>query len=428
MFTDKKIRSEKATQSVRRVWEGSGDPQLKGFGLVIAPSGSKSFCIYYSSPETSQRRMLNLGKYPSVTLSEARAVCRQARTLIDKGVDPIEARKRDDEIEGLRLSKKANQGTVAQLFNLYIDDLKLNGKRSSHNVRKIFEHDISPFIGYLHASVITKDDCSDIIARVAARGALVQANRVRSYILAAFNFGLICNDIPQWRGKTPDFSLLYNPAAQTQKAIKKEAAGTRYLTKEEIAKLWASIGVEAMHPDLALVLKLMLSTGQRVEEVIQAEWSEFNLEDKVWTIPGARRKTRDKQSEPHIVPLTDFHISLLADITRRGSWLFPHLDGKQPRKYDALTQAVSRYCTAMGFEKFTPRDLRRTWKTMAGSIGLDLEIRNRIQGHAFQDIGSKSYDQFDYLDKKRAAMGEWTAWLAAVVSNQKMEAFAHESL
>jgi len=421
MFTDKKIKSEKATQSVRRVWEGSGDPQLKGFGLVIAPSGSKSFCIYYSSPETDQRRMLNLGRYPSVTLAVARDACRQARTLIGKGVDPIEDRKRDEETENLRLSKEASQGTVTQLFNLYIDDLNLNGKRSSHNVRKIFEHDISPFIGDLHASVITKDDCSDIIARVAGRGALVQANRVRSYLLAAFNFGLICNDIPQWRGKTPDFSLLYNPAAQTQKAIKKEAAGTRYLTKVEITKLWASIGVEAMHPDLALVLKLMLSTGQRVEEVIQAQWSEFNLEDMVWTIPGARRKTRDKQSEPHIVPLTDFHISLLTSIKQRGSWLFPHVDGKQPRKYDALTQAVSRYCTAMEFEKFTPRDLRRTWKTMAGSIGLDLEIRNRIQGHAFQDIGSKSYDQFDYLEQKRVAMGKWTVWLSSIITNKHLE-------
>lgn len=417
MFTDKKIKSEKASQLVRRVWEGSGDPQLKGFGLVIAPSGSKSFCIYYSSPETNQRRMLNLGKYPAVTLSAARDACRQARIQIDNGVDPIEARKRDEAAENLRLSKEANQGTVAQLFNLYIDDLNLNGKRASHNVRKIFEHDISPFIGSLHASVITKDDCSDIIARVASRGALVQANRVRSYLLAAFNFGLICNDIPQWRGKTPDFSLLYNPATQTQKAIKKESPRTRYLTKAEVMKLWGSIGVDAMHRDLALVIKLLLATGQRIEEVLQAEWSEFNFEEKIWTIPSARRKTRVKVTEPHIVPLTDFHIGLLKDISRQTVWLFPHTDGKQPRKYDALTQAVSRYCKAIGFEKFTPRDLRRTWKTLAGSMGLSLEVRNRIQGHAFQDIGSKSYDQFDYLDQKREAMNVWADWLEGVVIN-----------
>lgn len=417
MFTDKLIKSEKPTLSVRRVWESSGDPLLKGFGLVIAPSGSKSFCIYFSSPENGKRRMFNLGKYPAVSLAESRDLCRKTRSLIDKGIDPVEEQKRTAVHHKNQLAIAANQGTVEQLFKLYIADLTRQGKRSAYDVTKIYQHDISSYIGQLRANEVTKDHCSDLIANVAGRGALVQANRVRSYLLAAFNFGLICNDIPYWRGKTPDFSLLYNPAAQTQKAIKKEKPGTRYLTSDEVAKLWESIGVEAMHRDLALAIKLMLATGQRVEEVLQAEWSEFDLDvNMVWRIPANRRKTRDKVSEPHIIPLTPFHLKLLGSLSKQSKWLFPHIDGSQPRKYDALNQAVSRYCQSTKFDKFTPRDIRRTWKTLAGSIGLNLEIRNRIQGHAFQDVGSRSYDQYDYLDQKREAMVQWTDWLETIVT------------
>ena len=77
--------------------------------------------------------------------------------------------------------------------------------------------------------------------------------------------------------------------------------------------------------------------------------------------------------------------------------------------------------------RFSPRDLRRTWKTLAGSIGIDLEIRNRIQGHAFDDIGSKAYDRYDYLPEKRAAMEQWAAFVERMLREKdNVVAFARE--
>jgi integrase len=169
---------------------------------------------------------------------------------------------------------------------------------------------------------------------------------------------------------------------------------------------------------------LLLATGQRIEEVLEAPWSEFDTTDMLWTIPAERRKNYDKNAsnEPHLVPLTDFHLSLLEAITpfsEDSSFLFPHKDGNRPRDHRSLSQAVSRLCARTGFLKFVPKDLRRTWKTLAGSIGIDLEIRNRIQGHAFQDIGSRNYDRYDYLEEKRAAMQRWTSWLDAGICEHR---------
>jgi integrase len=65
---------------------------------------------------------------------------------------------------------------------------------------------------------------------------------------------------------------------------------------------------------------------------------------------------------------------------------------------------------------FSARDLRRTFKTLAGSMGLPLEMRNRVQGHALVDVGSVYYDRFDYLDKKREAMEEWASCLGKIIT------------
>ena len=127
----------------------------------------------------------------------------------------------------------------------------------------------------------------------------------------------------------------------------------------------------------------------------------------------------------HLVPITEFHIDLLNQVQEFSdgdNYLFPktvkHGGITEPRSTDSLSQAVRRFCVPQdkyrrpmaqavrkGFTRFTPRDIRRTWKTLAGSIGLGLDIRNRIQGHALRDVGSLHYDRYDYLDEKREEIG-----------------------
>ena len=158
---------------------------------------------------------------------------------------------------------------------------------------------------------------------------------------------------------------------------------------------------------------------KRVEEVLQASWSEFDLREGLWSIPAERRKSRQEATEPHIVPLTELHMVLLQQVkatTDHPEWLFPQKNRQQPRKADALYQATHRFCKASGIEPFAPRDCRRTFKTLAGSIGIELELRNRLQGHAMTDVGSVHYDRWNYLPEKREALQTWVAWLSKQIS------------
>ena len=75
--------------------------------------------------------------------------------------------------------------------------------------------------------------------------------------------------------------------------------------------------------------------------------------------------------------------------------------------------------TAASSRVVTNRDLRRTWKTLAGKAGVPKEIRDRIQNHALQDVSSKHYDRWHYMPEKRAGMAKWDKFVRALLKKKK---------
>ena len=405
ILTDKAIRSSKPRDSVYRLREVGGG--VKGFGITIAPAGSKTFFLGYTAPRSGKRTQINLGRYPAKTLKDARQDAYEAREGLSRGIDPRE------EIKKLARQKHAleNRGNVSDLFDIYTRDLELDGKRSAQEVRRIYVKHIDPVIGDKLVAAVTTDDVLDVLTPIVRRGSLVHADNVRAYLRAAFELGIHAKNISRWRGQIPEFGIEHNPVAATRRAVKRKPVGTRVLDWSEVMAVWSSNGLS---PSSRLALQFLLATGQRVEEVLKASWSEFDLNENLWVIPGERRKTRTTSGEPHLVPLTSLHRDLLEaikEINQSGKWLFPHQDGEQPRNADALCQATRRFCLHSNLKPFAPRDCRRTFKTLTGSIGMDLELRNRIQGHAMTDVGSVHYDRWSYIPEKRAGMDRWAAEL-----------------
>jgi hypothetical protein len=69
----------------------------------------------------------------------------------------------------------------------------------------------------------------------------------------------------------------------------------------------------------------------------------------------------------------------------------------------------------------TNRDLRRTWKTLAGKAGVSKEIRDRLQNHTLQDVSSKSYDRWNYMPEKRAGMEKWGVFVEDMLNKKASE-------
>jgi len=410
MLTDKQIRDAKPKNTVYRLRDTQS--VVRGFGVTIAPSGAKSFFLSYTSPEDGRRKQISLGKYPATKLADARRLALEYRGRIDNGTDL--AREKQQVIA--HNIEQRSLGTLGDLLELYITDLEEDGKRSAKEVKRIKGKDVPSFLLLRPAHLVSRDDILDILAAIAQRGAKVHSDNVRAYLRAAFELGIHARSMTRWRGKAPRFSIEHNPVATIKRTLSRKPKGQRALSEAEVRELWST---NLLTPQMHLAMKFILASGQRVEEVLHATWDEFDFGKRLWTIPGERRKTRGKTSEPHLVPLAELHIQILKDIEktiRDPRFLFPARGTGGPRRYDSLTKSVTVFVKNSGMPSFSARDLRRTFKTLAGSMGIPLEMRNRLQGHALVDVGSVYYDRFDYLDKKREAMEEWASCLGKIIT------------
>ena len=101
-------------------------------------------------------------------------------------------------------------------------------------------------------------------------------------------------------------------------------------------------------------------------------------------------------------------------------WFFPSAkDPKRPVSHGTLYSFMWRQRDRGVIPVVTNRDLRRTWKTLAGQAGVPKEIRDRIQNHALQDVSSKNYDRWNYMREKRAGMAKWDKFVRAMLDKKR---------
>jgi len=461
-LTDKWIKSVKGGQYVAR----TADNQVKGLTLAITPAGTKTFWIKYTIH--GKKRQHKLGVWPDYSLDQARIDARAFREKLSTGEDPgreykaIQGEVRneqqlrsaaydvledlikgvpDAELAAMRLVREssgnnpldldtplsakerltvyreAGNSTVAALFTLYEADLLAGGKLTKEMLAA-YAKDIAPYIGTKPADQVTPDDIADLLDHIVSRGAIRKSDIVRGYLMRAFNLGRKAQYSTLWRSSSPAFNIAANPVDVIEKAGEYNPRD-RELSAGEVKALWSGLDAAFQVPT-ALAIKLILATGARVTEILEAKQSEFDLDAGVWALPMDRWKIRKKakHTQPHLTPLTPFHIALIKQakqLAGDSEYLFPNRKGDAPMAYRSLNQAIRRFCDRTGFEVFVTKDLRRTFKTLTGGCGLSLEIRNRLQGHAFQDIGSRNYDRFGYWEQKQEAMQVWAESLEAML-------------
>ena len=378
------------------------DTACRGLNLRITPSNGKTFYMRYAHPETKKTVKWRLGRYPAVSLKSAREKVKKARELLEQGKNPKDYFKRNTS------QAKTKTGTLADLCAAYVQKLTDDGKKTAYDVERALQKDVvNTEYAKIQAKDITPDDISKILNRIINRGAPVQANRVRSYLHAAFKNGLKHDFNPKYAGTNIKFELTFNPVSVIEKDRSVEKVVDRVLSFEEIKTI---VHDSSLSDITKLQIKLILLLGgRRPAEVIHIHMDELDFEEKTWKLPAER----SKNGKPLLLPLTDKTIEVIKtahDLTGQGDYLFPYRGkGKinKPCGRNTLNMAIKKYCADTGFKKFTPRDLRTTFKTLAGSLGISKEIRDRIQHHALNDVASKHYDFYDYLEEKKEALEKW---------------------
>lgn len=383
--------------------EGHGTGRLV---LVLKPMPTRVTADWMAQQWRDDRRLKKkLGSYPSMTLSKAREVFnRDFAERIQKG-------------RSIKIAGDTRSGTVADLFDAYVAYLKDGGKPSWKEAEKGLNKIADTLGRNRPARDIEPDEITEIIRPIYERGKRSMADHVRSYIRSAFSWGLKSeHDYRSTAARR--FRLTLNPAASIPTEPK--TIGTRWLSEEEFVRLyrWLECPDTPVHPSYARAVQIIMLTGQRVEEIARLHVDQWDARERIidWT--------KTKNLQPHAVPVPPLAAELIESIIpNEYGWFFPSAkDPSKPVSHGTLYSFIWRQRDRGVIPHATNRDLRRTFKTLAGKAGVPKDIRDRLQNHALQDVSSKHYDRWNYMVEKRGGMAKWDKFVRAMLAKKRLKA------
>lgn len=417
MLTDKQI---KFLEPKEDAYYETDDTSRRGYGRLavkVSPSGTKSFYLLYRFE--NKRRFLPLGNYPALTLQSARKLANDYGQMVFDGKDPrdaIQAEQQKAEEARAEERRKALEGSVGQLFEFFIKKTKIERSDQYYKaVLRVLSGEVLKTLGpETKASIVDPAHIAAALRPISSRGSLIMANRARSYLSAAFTFGLQFDHSAERQEADPLFNIKFNPVAPVPKSLKKENPSDRALNEEELRVFWQLIEKSSLSTERKILLKLLVVFGgRRVNEIIGAPWSEINLNEGLWDRPASR----DKKGKHVLMPIGRMASELLTELYQHtGHQLF--LFGTPPPTDYAINQTVRRLIKGK-MDHFTPKSFRATAKTLMGKIGISKEARDRYHSHSLNDISSRHYDKFDYLDQKREVARKWEAFIADVIAGNQ---------
>lgn len=396
------------------------DSELQGFGVRIQSSGRKTYIVRYRRKEDGKQRKMNLCRTSDATPDKARSLARDVFLAVAAGGDPAGERVKE---------KTKNEITLEAMFEARVTFMKSKNIAMAPEVERVLlkaKHNAADCMGRDRApSSITPDDIIKFVSKHYLDGNRGAADKARAYLRATFEWAITsANDYTVKERK--DWGVTMNPAAAVAKDSGARTLRDRNLSADEIKTVWFGCqdGNFGFSEGTEILLRMLIACGQRVQETLRIEGREIDLEAKLWMMPKEKTKGR---KYPHDIPLPDVIIPDLKRLKAKygDGYLFPARSDSTEEILGAVSvsHAVRRAFGGDGYnvviegmEPFTPRDLRRTWKSRAKDAGIDRFTRDLIQQHAQNDTGSKHYDRADYMPEKRAAMEKWSTWLDAVLN------------
>lgn len=331
------------------------DSDLKGFGVVVLPSGRATYVIQYRNANHIQKR-LKLGVHGRITAEEARELAKKHFATVAHGLDPV--------------AEKKNVRNLSTMNDLVNDYLERHGQqkrpKSLLEDQKLLKNIILPALRGHKVAQITRRDIENLHLR--HEKTPYQANRTLSLLSKMFSLAITWG----WRSDNPAQGI---PKYQEEKR-------DRWLDDEELQRLWTVLD---QYPQnlTAYVFKFLLLTGARKGEALNATWDQFDLEKGIWTKPSHLTKQRKKE----YLPLSDKTLELLhtlqkfspALFSKQSKYLFPGRVKDEPLK--EIKTFWHSVIKKTNLENVRIHDLRHTHASHLVSSGLSLSIVGKLLGH-----------------------------------------------
>lgn len=402
------------------------DENETGLILRLSKAGTKTFAYRYRF--SGENRRFTIGKFPEVSLSDARAKVRELKVRINDGIDPQAVKK--------KLKYKPKELTFKELTDIFS---KQHLQTLRERTRKEYQRHIDVELlgkhnwGDIPVSEFTSQHVREVLNYKAyEEDAFTSANRIRSTISKIFAFGL----------KNVGIKLEANPVEHTPVFEQGENIRDRYYTEDEIKELWEFW--ETKEEPIQSYYKILLLTGQRKMETMQMEWSEINWDKAckrikvgpdgrpeqeafladIWTIPAEKAKNGVETD----VPLSDSVKSILKKlkpITGKSKWVFesPVIKGQPLTSVKSTTKKIKETTSVSDFRL---HDLRTTLITHMEELLIDDKIIKKVVNHAAEGVTGKHYQWYNYNDKKLEALTRWSWRVQSIISSEKPKVKLHK--
>ncbi len=373
----------------------AGEKYRDGGGMYLLVSASgKYWRMDYRF--TGKRKTLALGVYPEVSLAKARLRREKARELLADGIDPNTAKSNE---------KQAKAALALNTFEAIAREwlIKTSTERIDITQRKVstwLEKDVIPYIGKKPISTISPTDVLSALRKMEARGALDSVKRVNQVCGQVFRYAVATGRAE--RDITQDLKGAFAKSTPSHFAAITDPINA--------GKLMRSIFDYNGHAYTVAALKLSPLLFVRPGELRTAEWTEINLKEAEWRIPGQKMKMK----VDHIVPLSTQAVAILNDlqpITGHGKFVFPSLrTGERPMSENTINAALR----GMGYSKdvHTAHGFRAMARTLMDEVmGERVDLIEHQLAHAVRDTNGRAYNRTTHLPARKLMMQRWANYL-----------------
>ena len=386
-LNDRQIKNAKPAETGKKTKLFDGG----GLYLEVTPAGGKVFRLKYRID--GKEKTFTIGKYPTVSLVEARQAAENARRLLVSGQDPSEAKQQEK-----RERQAAALNTFEAIARRWHSDNLIRWKENhAARVLRYFETDVFPVIGEMPIQEIRVSDIKTVLDGVMTRGVNNTAEKIREWTGAIFDYAVMLEVVET----NPAYSLRkYIPAKQTDHRPA--------LPREELTEFFRRLILAEIEPQNRIALILNMLTFLRSTELRGGQWNEIDFDAAIWTVPARRMKhEKTAPKPPHAVPLADWTLELLAELkelTGNTPFLFPSRTKTDGFISDAT---ISRIIERMGYKgRVTPHGFRSLASSVLNEQGFNPDAIERQLAHIENNKIRAAYNRADYLNERKEFM-QW---------------------
>ena len=385
MLTDTQIKQTKPKERGYKVADSGG------LYLFISVTGTKSWRYDYRFH--GRRETLTIGKYPAVSLKDARDLHAEAQKCLAKGKSPA-LTKRREKFDAVAAAADSFHALAEQWFNSKSAELSVSWRKTA---RAWLDNDIYPVLGTRSLGDILPADVLEVMRRFEERGALNSAEKARSLMSQIFRFGI--------RNMRTDFDVAQAVRGAVNVPRMKHHPT---LNEQQLPDLLTKIKAYSGDPTTRLAFRLLLLTFVRKMELAKARWDEVYFKKAEWRIPAERMK----MGEPHVVPLSQQGLecfTLLRALAGSSVFVFPHRS--DPRKHMGPSR-LNDALRIMGYQgRFSPHGARALASTVLNEQGWRPDVIERQLAHTERNKVRASYNRAEYLEERRDMMQVWANYL-----------------